>query len=281
MKVNEYYSIFVQIRNKILALISFAIKNNVNVISQKLYNDDTKIMNNSRYFNQGVDFFSTEQRKTIYKKDWWDNNFLLSNLSPNDLTLPQKLEKLTTIFELYNTIYSYKEMPLEMVFLNLTQATDTLHSRFYCDDNLELKTYMNRIKRQYKTYLEYDEYKRMLLSAERQLNTNKHGDYVSNFVVLYSRLNELIFDNHSRVFYDFYASKENENEFISKIITTRNYYTHYPINKKDKILDEHGLTNAIKFLSCLLEYHVCKILGIDKSPTTREKIHQIAIDIKQ
>lgn len=269
---------FINIRNKILSLISFAIQNNVNIISQNFIDYDIHLYDGLPHYYK-FNYILSEQKRVIYKKNWYENIFLLTDLPDNDIKLPEKLNKLIPIFNLYSSLFRYRDMPIEMIFLNLVQAVETFHSRFYCNEKTSPNKYIKRINTNYAKYIKDPAYSNMLLSPKHQLKLDNDGKSTMDHVALFSRINELVFDNNSKIFYDLYGTDDTDNEIVNNIIATRNYYTHYDSKAEGKILDDEGLIIAIKILKCLLEYHVCKILGIDKSSYVRLTMENIRFEL--
>lgn len=64
-----------------------------------------------------------------------------------------------------------------------------------------------------------------------------------------------------------------EEDYAHTIAITRNYYTHYDINKYERALKGDALKESIFVLSKLLEYHICAVLGINIQDKIRQEIH--------
>lgn len=239
---------FVQIRNKVLSLISFAIKNNVNIEHQYLEDYDdfyttSKINIPYKYY-----LYSSESMLDTLKIFRWDYNFMLNDLG-DDSDISEKLEKLEPIFSLYLSLVKYSDMPVEMVFLNIVQALETFHSRFFYENKKD--KYLDSVKSRFGG----DECYNKLLLSDTQIDKNCH------FIILVSRLNDLFIGENDGLFYDYYISN---NKYAQTIADTRHYYTHYGKEKEAKALKGDELLDAIYILRLLLEYHVCLILGINK-----------------
>ena len=260
---------FLAIRDKIISLISFGVANNINILSQVCLDYDIPLFDDRVEYYHEFPYLAYEQKRIIDKKPWRDYNFTLNQLPSKNKLLANYIDKLIPVFNLYLSWFRYQDMPIEMIFLNLIQATEVLHARFFCKEHKSKEKYVARIEKKYATLLQDEAYKRMLLSDEHQLKDD------IDFVCLYSRINELVFDNNSKIFYDFYASDKADNQFICDIVKTRNYFTHYDSSDAKRILNEDGLIKAISFLRVLLEYHICKILGIDKAGPAREALQHL------
>ena len=81
-----------------------------------------------------------------------------------------------------------------------------------------------------------------------------------SYIILVSRINDLLIGNCNMIFYDYWGHEEDYGQIIAD---TRHYYTHYGSSKERKALKSDGLRDAIFVLSSLLEYHICSVLGID------------------
>lgn len=246
---------FIEARNRIISLISFAIKNNINIEEQILINieDFVEIHPGIKDYTKHY-LISSEEYRRILKNNIYDYNFTLPQIpSILDDEANSRLAKLSPIFDLYLSLFKYSDMPLEMIFLNIIQALETFHARFICDDKSKFE---EKVFRLFENNPKFDEIKELLWNSTQ-------ADKNVNYILLYSRLNDLLIEEeYGGLFYDFYGIDKN---FSQKIVDTRHYYTHYGENKKDKALKNDDLLDGIFILRILLEYHICKILGIDKT----------------
>lgn len=237
---------FTDVRDKILSMISFAIRDNLNVIKQYFteYDDFDYIEEFDNY--QEHLLIESEPVHNIYDNHFLSYNFFLDNLPQNDHQLSKHLEKLVPVFNLYLSLFKYPDMPIEMIFLNIVQALETFHSRFFYND--DKKEYVQYVEEKY----EKDSLRYKLLLSDTQMNKN------CNYIILVSRLNDLLIRGKNDLFKNYY-----QKDYAQKIADTRHYYTHYGERKKDKALKGDALRNAIQISRLLLEYHVCSILNID------------------
>ena len=81
----------------------------------------------TEYFKHHL--YTSEHRLNIHSKRL-DYNFTLSQLLP-EKDIQKELKLLEPIFNLYLSLFKYKDMPQEMVFLNIAQALETFHERFF------------------------------------------------------------------------------------------------------------------------------------------------------
>ena len=241
----------ISVKEKILAMISFAIKNNVNIEEEYLldYEDSYLIADEIKQHRKHY-LLNAQRELEIYDSRVWDYNFTLNQL-PSDRDINKELEKLGPIFNLYLSLFKYRDMPLEMVFLNIVQALETFHSRFFYGD--KKKKYVESVLNRFSESVIFEKLKKKLLS-DTQMDEN------CNYIILVSRLNDLLIGNYNTIFYDYWGCEEDYGQIIAD---TRHYYTHYGSSKEKKALKGDDLRDAIFVLSSLLEYHICLILGID------------------
>lgn len=244
---------FVKIRNTITSLISFATKDNVNVDDEYLIDFDdsyTISLEKTEYTEYYKHYLYTSSRTLdIFATRVFDYNFQMSQL-PEDNTLNIKLEKLKPVFNLYLSLLKYPDMPHEVVFLNIAQALETFHARFFYNNKKE--QYVKSVHQRFASLPNFEMYKNLLLS-DAQEN--------SSYIILVSRLNDLFIGANDGLFGEYYI----EDNYAQKITDTRHYYTHYGKSKEEKALKGNDLLNAIYILRLLLEYHVCLMLGIDNT----------------
>jgi len=238
---------FISIRNKILSLISFAIKNNVNIEEQFLYDFDDYYY----YADNCKDYYKhylyiSEPTYDIIKLFSWEYNFKLNDLL-EERDINTELEKLEPILGLYMSLFRYKDMPAEMVFLNIVQALETFHSRFFYND--KKAEYVKSVKERFGNSEMFNK----LLLSNTQMDDN------CNYIILVSRLNDLLI--RSGCFIEYYIDNDNYAQIIAD---TRHYYTHYGKSKEAKALKDDDLLEAIYILRLLLEYHICYLLGIER-----------------
>lgn len=250
----------ISIRDNILAMISFAVKNNINVEEEYFldYDDSYLIAEKIKQYHKHH-LLSSQRELEIYDSKVWDYNFTLNQIS-SDKDINKELEKLVPIFNLYLSLFKYRDMPLEMVFLNIVQALETFHSRFFYRD--KKKKYVESVMERFSGSVNFDQLKKKLLS-DTQMDEN------CSYIILVSRLNDLLIGNYNTIFYDYWGCEEDYGQIIAD---TRHYYTHYGSSKEEKALKGDNLGEAIFVLSSLLEYHICLILGIDIEKKVRQSL---------
>lgn len=245
------------------ALISFAIKDNVNIEEQYLYDydDSYQIGEYTEYYKHLL--YTSEHHLPIHSRGRLEYNFTLEQLSP-EKNIQKELALLEPIFNLYLSLFRYTDMPRTMVFLNIVQALETFHARFFYEDRKD--KYAASVKERFGSYKNYSDIEKLLL-CDTQKDEN------CKYIILVSRLNDLLIGKYDGLFWDYYAS---DAKFAQTVSDTRHYYTHYGKSKEKKALKGDQLIDAIDILSLLLEYNVCLQLGIDNQAKVRERLGIIA-----
>ena len=241
-------------------MISFAINNNINVEDEYLldYEDTYMIGDTIKEYHKHY-LMNAQKELKIYHSSLRDYNFTLNQL-PKDKDINTELEKLVPVFNLYVSLFKYTDMPIEMVFLNIVQALETFHSRFFYGNSK--KKYVESVMKRFGDSVNFEEFKRKLL-CDTQMDEN------CSYIILVSRLNDLLIGNYNTTFYEYWNEKE---DYAQIIADTRHYYTHYGSSKEKKALKGDSLRDAIFVLSRLLEYHICLVLGIDIEKKIRQEL---------
>lgn len=256
-------SYFIDVRNKVISLISFAIKDNVNIEEQYLYDyDDSYLIGkHTEYYKHYL--YTSEHHLSIHSNRLSEYNFTLGQLSP-EKDIQKELDLLEPIFNLYLSLFKYKDMPVEMVFLNIVQALETFHARFFYGDSKD--KYVASVIERFGSCQNYPDIEKLLL-CDTQKDEN------CKYIILVSRLNDLLIGKYDGLFCDYYEADAN---FAQAIADTRHYYTHYGKSKEKKALKGDKLIDAIGILSLLLEYNICLQLGIDNQTKVRTRLNSIS-----
>lgn len=241
---------FIAVRNKILSLISFATKENVNVEKQLLfnYNDTFEFFGDTDYESKII--YTNGYRRAILGTNCTDYNFFLVDIKNQD-NLSTKLSLLEPVFNLYASKFRYNDMPKEMVFLNMIQAIETFHSRFFYND--KKADFIKSVECYIGNEIKYKEIKNLLLSPA-QMDKN------CNHINLVSRVIDLLIRGNNELFKYYYEERIG---FAQDIVNTRHYFTHYGKEKEKKSLKGDKLDEAIEVLALILDYHICKVLGVN------------------
>lgn len=250
---------FMQLRDKVTALISFAIKDNVNIEEQFLADfDDYEEFGEQKHYVRRS-FISSEPYSYPVDTHIFDYNFCRNQLSDNK-DIQDALTKLEPVFNLYQSLFKYPGMPTEMIFLNMVQALETYHSRFFYND--KKKKYMECVNERFGASPHFEHLKKLLLN-ETQMDPN------CNHIILVSRLNDLLIGQFNGLFSEFYME---DDTYAQRVADTRHYYTHYGKNKEAIAFRGDDLYDAIYILRLLLEYYICLSLKVDIEQKTREAL---------
>ncbi|WP_196800027.1 MULTISPECIES: HEPN domain-containing protein [unclassified Thioalkalivibrio] len=162
-------------------------------------------------------------------------------------------EKFDSAFNLYFATRAPRQLYLENRYLMLAQAVETLHRKMFTD-----------------VFYEKDEYAE-LSAAVMEGVPQKFQWWVQarlqygNELSLRQRLKRL-FSGHEEIF----GGKSKVKYLISKIVTTRNYLTHYDESLKDLAASGSEMHNLCLALELLLQIHFCRMVGF-----SQDDVHQI------
>ncbi len=156
-----------------------------------------------------------------------------------------KLDILKPIYNLYATILSKSTRFQDHRFLNLVQALEAYH-RFTQDNKEFIKEEKEKIKIILNNTPQYNDWLKGKLNYAYELS-------------LRQRLKEL-YDKYSDILSDFIKKKD----FIDKVVTTRNYLTHFDKKLKDKAVTGIKLYDLNKELRRMLSLCLFEEIGFDK-----------------
>jgi len=245
----------VEILNKVLGLISLGIGERPDILKVEGYNSANYYLagKNNTKIEQAMQIFFDNKYKEKYKEsDIFYYLFTLSDLTTGEENLLtnwfSKHELLEPIIELYLSTLNYSNMSIERHFLTLVQALETYHMRFVCN---KLPQYLERIEK----------ITGKLPDKEQYLNElNDETQRSQDYILIKSRLIDLIIVEFKIWFY--FGSRNEQFDFIKKVVDTRHYHTHYAINKKDKALTGIELEEACCVLQLILEYYLLTEIGL-------------------
>lgn len=172
----------------------------------------------------------------------------------------EKRTLLEPVIDLYSLSYSGNAPSHVALFLNLMQALETLHARFYARTKGEYRRRVDNLCTRTD-----DPNLRNYLWIPRQ------NQYRS--VILTCRMNDLLFADGSRPieprrdFCRFY-------EYGQRLANARNYYTHYDANKVMDAFSQEELFIVNHQLRLLVEFHLTTYLGFDRD-CIRSKIVEL------
>lgn len=196
----------------------------------------------------------------------YDCLFTLEDINKNDIFTKWKsyYSTLKPVLDLYFTAFSKTAGTSEMLFLNLTQALETYHARFVTDD---VKEYIARVDKIVDNFCHGNSnsqsWKEFLLD-DRQKTSKR--------IYLRSRLSDLIF---AEGILPFWPNNYKKDEYIRKVVDTRNYYTHYDPEKLDKAFSKVELPFINGHLIALLQFHILVLIGFDTDEVRKKTVERI------
>lgn len=186
------------------------------------------------------------------KVTWDDYLFYLKDLVNEERSIfdvwIKKYDKLIPIVELYLSLICNKNVSLNRYFLTLIQALEGYHRRFICNDKAD---FIKRI----------DMICGKDIQKEKQYICSYRQKTEFKYITLESRLMDLLLAEFKIVFINNY--KKIENNFVKRIVNTRNYLTHYDLNKEMGALRGDELDKTCRYLKLVLEYYILLEIGID------------------
>jgi hypothetical protein len=243
---------------KIQYLISFGMGERVNANSIKYYhkshyNEDFDCIRPGSVL-LGTGLPEEHEHTTPY-----EYFFTLSDITKNDSISMwfADYERLEPIVDLYQSGLYNTSITTVMMFLNLTQAMETYHSRFVADNLEEYKRLVDDLIvrfTQAQIVSKADAIRESLLPANAQ-GGHKH-------IVLKSRLGYLFLNPDND--YTFYTLNSSPLDFIDKIVISRNYYTHYDEEKRCEAFSKSELPYVNGVLMTVLSYHLLNKLCVPK-----------------
>lgn len=176
-----------------------------------------------------------------------------------EISSPERFErwcqvypKLKPILDLYFGACMNENETDEMIFLNLVQALETFHARFITN---KVKEYFHRVDEMTEKYPKREAAKWHQFLVDDGQKRNKNGIY------LRSRLADLTFAEGD-ILHITLGDEIDLEEFLQKVIFTRNYYTHYDDTKLERSFVQEDIPYVNRILIGLLQYHILKLLGI-------------------
>ena len=260
-RTNQDLYFYIEILNKIKTLIEMSIAKNVDIREIIGYKRDYyRVFANRRMYNE-IKIYSKDSYKDTYEElRINDMLFDLPSTINNKVPLFQnwflKYELLKPILNLYNSSIIYEKMPVETIFLNIVQALETYHSRFICNKKEDYKRRVqDDILKDVPEELKKSHYEYLFDKTQQDKNTN--------YIILKSRLNDLMLANFDIIFFNM-SNKAFPYDFVEKVVDTRHYFTHYSKSKENKIFKGKELLFAIEILRIVLSYYLLKEIGFEK-----------------
>lgn len=178
----------------------------------------------------------------------------------------ENYEKLEPIIDLYLDIIHGYDITVTRAFLNITQALETYHSRFkFNGKTSDFKKRIENVILEKRSKTMRDRDRKFLMANSKK------------FITLESRLAELLLAEFE---IRFYTGAIPYDKFPKIIAKSRNYYTHYDENLRNKIIEKENLEPYIQILMCILEYYILDELGFSDSEFRRKKVLKSLESIK-
>lgn len=242
--------------NKIKAIISFGMLQPVYIKSIRYLNNQNRHMND--IFLGNDDFGITKDiDSSIYLFDLLD---LINDNNAVFTKIFNEGDKLLSIISLCQIAYSGTNVPNYVVFINLVQAIETFHSRYVSDN--------------------YNEYCKFILE-----NYSESYNYLINNnykkITLKDRLRYMLYNINKEIFDILNIKKD---KFIDDVKVSRDYYTHYDINKKDKAFSKDELNIVNMILLTFINFFILTQINLDKKKINERIIHlftNISYNIKK
>ena len=156
----------------------------------------------------------------------------------------ENYDKLKPVLDLYTMRYANSNVTATMTFLGLTQALETYHARFVSDKVTDYEKKVDAVISSCPSCIDSAELKDFLLYD---------GGSRGKSIYLRSRIAWLLYANgETPLALGFNEAKD----IAEKISDSRNYYTHYDLDKKSKAYGENELPWVNSLLSALLQYHL-------------------------
>lgn len=204
---------------------------------------------------------------TVQGKREFEYLFSLDDLNKSD-TLKlwrENYEKIEPVLDLYFSAFASNAGSAQTLFLNLVQALETFHARFITND---ARSFSQRVHNVVNAFCKGNgnEQQWVVFLLEDTQKQNKKSIY------LRSRLADLAFADG---LLPFWPNGKLPNDYIRKVVDTRNYYTHYSTDKLAKSFSKEELPLVNSQLLALLEYHLLVLLGFNPDDVRRRTVEEI------
>ena len=150
-------------------------------------------------------------------------------------------------FNLYFATMSGGQKYVDGKFLSLTQGIETLHRR-----------------NSHETQIPEDEFRNLIDTILNAIPDDGQRRWIdeklkyANELSLRKRIKQMI-----EPFKDLFGNARKRNFFISKVVDTRNYLTHYDSSLENKAAYEEELWKLYTKLEALFQLHFLRLIGID------------------
>jgi len=221
----------------------------------EIHEEEYKFKNSCRWFYKQNEV----KIKSIRSEDFIVTfNDIRNNFSQVINNWFEKQEKMDVVFNLFIDDF-YQKTHITTSFINIMQAIEAFHRRNYEGKIIDAEQY-KQLENQLKEFISQNAPADLINKLQGSL---QHG----NEFTLKNRLIELI-DNISadskQLIFGESTSNQKINKFLQKLVSTRNYFTHYDEKGKKNIIESDKRFFAIKRLNALLTILLFKDLGVEE-----------------
>ena len=169
----------------------------------------------------------------------------------------ESYETLKPAFNLYFASRSGGHKYLEGKFLALAHGIEVLHRRNFQG-----------------TWMPEDEFRNLIDTILNAVPDDGQRQWIdeklkyANELSLRNRIKQMI-----EPFKDLYGNKKERNSFISKVVDTRNYLTHFDSSLEDKAAGVEDLWKLCLKLEVLFQLHFLRLIGIDDN-AIKSMVHE-------
>ena len=181
----------------------------------------------------------------------------------------QNSEKLESIIDLYLRLTYIPKRHINDFFLSLAQAIEAFHSLAHSGRYIDKKVYKKVVRKTLEEAVDSIPDSIPLENGEESLDLREYKKILKeeklshlNSFSLRERLEEIIDECHSCLPDNFFASSEEQSDFLKKIRKTRNYLTHLSSEQDEYVASGQDLWVLIRRLRVLLEVCLLKKLGL-------------------
>lgn len=181
----------------------------------------------------------------------------------------QNSKELESIIDLYLRLTYIPKRHINDFFLSLAQAIEAFHSLGHSGRYIDKKIYKKVVRKTLEEAVNSITDSILLENGEGSLDLREYKRILKeeklshlNSFSLRERLEEIISEYRSCLPDDFFASLEDQSNFLKKIRKTRNYLTHLSSEKDEYVASGQDLLVLSRKLRVLLEVCLLKQLGL-------------------
>ncbi len=182
----------------------------------------------------------------------------------------QNSKELESIIDLYLRLTYIPKRHINDFFLSLAQAIEAFHSLAHSGRYIDKKVYRKVVRKTLEEAVSSIPDSISLENGEESLDLREYKRILKeeklshlNSFSLRERLEEIISEYHACLPDGFFASPEEQSDFLKKIRKTRNYLTHLSSENDDYVASGQDLLVLSRRLRVLLEVCLLKQLGLN------------------